>query len=95
MSKYEFLEIHIDESIIESSDLNKLPGIKIDHKLIVLMIIFKIYAKKLEEKYEQQLEQPLTYIFKKNKGVNEFLFDAKFDYWPLIWMFHSCQNIAK
>ena len=53
MSKYEFLEIHIDESIIESSDLNKLPGIKIDHKLIVLMIIFKIYAKKLEEKYQQ------------------------------------------
>lgn len=95
MSKYEFLEIHIDESIIESSDLNKLPGIKIDHKLIVLMIIFKIYAKKLEEKYEQQLEQPLTYIFKKNKGVNEFLFDAKFDYWLLIWMLHNCQNIAK
>ena len=53
MSKYEFLEIHIDESIIDSSDLNKLTGIKIDHKLIVLMIIFKIYAKKLEEKYEQ------------------------------------------
>ena len=53
MSKYKILEIHIDESIIESSDLNKLPRIKIDHKLIVLMIIFKIYAKKLEKKYEQ------------------------------------------
>ena len=53
MSKYKILEIHINESIIERSDLNKLPGIKIDNKLIVLMIIFKIYAKKLEKKYEQ------------------------------------------
>lgn len=30
MSKNEYLKIHIDESIIESSGFKKLPGIKID-----------------------------------------------------------------
>ena len=66
MSKNEYLKIHIDESIIESSGFKKLPGIKIDSKLIVLMMIFKIYAKKLTKHYDQQLEQPLTCILKKN-----------------------------
>ena len=79
----------IDESIIESSGLKKLPGIKIDSKLIVLMVMFKIYAKKLTKNYDQQFEQPLICILKKT-DVNEFLFsEAKFDYCSLIRILHS------
>ena len=48
-------------------------------------MFFKTYAKKLTENFEHQLQEPL----------HQFLFDAQFNYWSLIWMLHSRQNNKK
>ena len=49
------------------------------------MIMFKIYVKKLTENYGISF----------SKSLIKFLFDAQFNYYPLIWIFHSRQNNKK
>ena len=80
LSKDEPSEIHIGDSIIESSTCEKLLGIKIDSKLQKITNISSSIS--LHESSEK-------------KSFNECLFKAQFNYCPLISMLHSLQNNNK
>ena len=94
LSKDEFSEIHIRDSIIESSTCQKLLGIKIDSKLR-----FDDHIQDLCNKANIKLRAlaPATSYMnpQKRKVLMNAFFNAQFNYCPLIWMLHSRQNNNK
>ena len=91
LSKDESSEIHIGDSIIESSTCEKLLGIKIDSKLR-----FDDHIQDLCNKANRKLGAlarvtPYMNLQKIKFLINAF-FNAQFNYCPLIWMLHSRQN---
>ena len=94
LSKDESSEIHIGDSIIESSTCEKLLGIKIDSKLR-----FDDHIQDLCNKANRTLRAlaratPYMNLQKRKVLMNAF-FNAQFNYCPLIWMLHSRQNNNK
>ena len=94
LSKDESSEIHIGDSIIESSTCEKLLGIKIDSKLR-----FDDHIQDLCNKANRKLRAlaratPYMNLQKRKVLMNAF-FNAQFNYCPLIWMLHSRQNNNK
>ena len=94
LSKDESSEIHIGDSVIESSTCEKLLGIKIDSKLR-----FDDHIQNLCNKANRKLRAlaratPYMNPQKRKVLINAF-FNAKFGYCPLIWMLHSRQNNNK
>ena len=94
LSKNESSEIHIGDSIIESSTCEKLLGIKIDSKLR-----FDDHIQDLCNKANRKLRAlaratPYMNLQKRKILMNAF-FNAQFNYCPLIWMLHSRQNNNK
>ena len=94
LSKNESSEIHIGDSIIESSTCEKLLGIKIDSKLR-----FDDHIQDLCNKANRKLRAlaratPYMNLQKRKVLMNAF-FNAQFNYCPLIWMLHSRQNNNK
>ena len=89
--KDESSEIHIGDSIIESSTCEKLLGIKIDSK-----IRFDDHIQHLCNKANRKLRTlaratPCMSL-QKRKVLMKSFFNAQLDYCPLIWMLHSRQN---
>ena len=94
LSKNESSEIHIGDSIIESSTCEKLLGIKIDSKLRFDDHI-QDFCNKANRKL-RALARATPYInLQKRKVLMNAFFNAQFCYCPLIWMLHSCQNNNK
>ena len=94
LSKHESSEIHIGDSIVESSTCEKLLGIKIDSKLR-----FDDHIQDLCNKANRKLRAlaratPYMNLQKRKVLMNAF-FNAQFNYCPLIWMLHSHQNSNK
>ena len=92
--KDESSEIHIGNSIIESSICEKLLGNKIDSKLR-----FDVHIQDLCNKANRHLRAltratPYMNLQKRKVLMNAF-FNAQFNYCPLIWMLYSCQNNNK
>ena len=94
VSKDESSEIHIGDSVIESSNCEKLLDIKIDSKLR-----FDDHIQDLCNKANRKLRAlapatPYMNLQKRKVLMNAF-FNAQFNYCPLIWMLHSRQNNNK
>ena len=97
LSKYESSEIHIGDSIVESSTCEKLLAIKIDSKLC-----FDEHIQDLCNKANRKLRalaranpyKSLHNLQKRKVSMNTF-FNAQFNYCSLIWMLHSRQNNKK
>ena len=94
LSKDESSEIHIGDSIIESSTCEKLLGIKIDSKLR-----FDDHIQDLCNKANRKLRAlaratPYMNLQKRKVLMNAF-FNAQFSYCPLIWMSHRRQDNSK
>ena len=95
LSKDESSEIHIGDSIIESSTCEKLLGIKIDSKLR-----FDDHLQDLCNKSNRKLRRILAratpYMnLQKRKFLRNTFFNAQFNYCPLVLMLHSRQNNNK
>ena len=94
LSKDESSEIHIGDSIIESSTCQKLLGIKIDSKLR-----FDDHIPDLCNKANRKLRaltRATPYMNpQKGKVLMNAFFNAQFNYCPLIWMLDSSQNNNK
>ena len=82
LSKYEPSEIHIGDSLIESSICEKLLGIKIYSKLR-----FDYHIQDLCNKANRKLRAYMN--LQKRKVLMNAFFNAQFNYCPLIWMLHS------
>ena len=94
LGKDESSEIHIGDSIIESSTYEKLLDIKIDSKLR-----FDDHIQDLCNKANRKLRAlarrtPYMNLQKRKVLMNAF-FNAQFNYCPLIWMLYSRQNNNK
>ena len=94
LSNDEYSEIHIGDSIIESSICEKLLGVKIDSKLR-----FDDHIQDLCNKANRKLRAlapatPYMNLQKRKVLMNAF-FNAQFNCCPLIWMFHSRENNNK
>ena len=94
LRKDESSEIHIGDSIIESSTCEKLLGIKTDSKLRFDDHIQDL-CKKVNRKF-RALARGTPYMNLQNRKVlmNAF-YNAQFNYCPLIWMLHNHQNNNK
>ena len=94
LSKDESSEIHIGDSVIESSNCEKLLDIKIDSKLR-----FDDHIQDLCNKANRTLRalaRATPYMNpQKRKVLMNAFFNAQFNYCPLIWMLHSRQNNNK
>ena len=94
LSEDESSEIHIEDSIIESNTYEKLRGIKIDSKLR-----FDDHIQDLCNKANRKLRaltRATPYMnLQKRKVLMYAFFNAKFNYYPLIWMLHIRQNNNK
>ena len=88
LSKDEPSEIHIGDSLIESSICEKLLGIKIYSKLR-----FHDHIQDLYNKANRKLRAYMN--LQKRKVLMNAFFNAQFNYCPLIWMLHSRQNNNK
>ena len=88
LSKDESSEVHIGDSIIESSNCEKLLGIKIDSKLL-----FDDHIQDLCNKANRKLRalaRTTPYMnLQKTKVLMNAFFNAQFNYCPLIWMLHN------
>ena len=94
LSKNEFSEIHIGDSIIDSSTCKKLLGIKTDSKLCLDDHIHDLCNKKYRKL--QALAQATPYMnFQKRKYLMNAFFNAQFSYCPLIWMSRRRQDNSK
>ena len=94
LSKGESFEIHIGDSIVDSSTCEKLLGIKIDSKLC-----FNDHIQDLCNKANRKLRtlvQATPYMnLQKRKVLMNAFFNVQFNYCPLGWMLHSRQNNNK
>ena len=94
LSKDESSEIHIGDSIIESTTSEKLLDIKINSKLR-----FDDHNQDLCNKANRKLRalaQATPYMnLQKRKVLMNAFFNAQFNYCPLIWMLHRRQNNNK
>ena len=86
--KDESSEIHIGDSIIESSTCEKLLGIKNDSKLRFDDHIQDLCNKANRKLRALVLATPYMNPQKRKVFMNSF-FNAQFNYCPLIWMLHS------
>ena len=94
LSKDESSEIHIGDSIIESSTCEKLLAIKIDSKLRFDDHIQDLYNK--ADRKLRQLARATPYMnLQKRKVLMNVFFNAQFNCCLLIWMLHSRQNNNK
>ena len=94
LSKDESSEIHIGDSIIESSTCEKLLGIKIDSKLHFDDHIQDL-CNKANRKLRALARATLYMNLQQRKVLMNAFFNAQFNYCPLIWMLHSRQNNYK
>ena len=100
LSKDECSEIHIGDSIIESSTCGKLRS-KLEKKLskIDSKLRFDDHTQDLCNKANRKLRvlaRETAYIYlQKRKCLMNTFFNAQFNYCPLIWMLHSRQNSNK
>ena len=94
MSTKDTPKIQVGESLIETSNCEKLLGVNIDSKLT-----FDTHVNVLCRKANNKLRAlaratPYMNIEKKKLLMNSF-FNAQFNYCPLIWMLHSRSNNNK
>ena len=94
LTKDKSSEIHIGDSIIESSTCEKLLGIKIDSKLL-----FDDHIQDLCNKANRKLRAlaratPYMNRQKRKVLINAF-YNAPFNYCPLIWMLHVVRITIK
>ena len=95
LSKEESSEIHIGDSIIESSTCEKLLGIKIDSKLRFHDHIQDLYNKANRKLRTLRARATRYKNPQKRKVLMNTFFNAQFNYCPLIWILHSRQNNNK
>ena len=84
-------EIHVGDSVIESSTCEKLLGIKIDSKLRFDDHIQDLYNKANRKLRALARATPYMNLQKRKVLMNAF-FSAQFNYYLLIWMLNSRQN---
>ena len=94
LSKDESSEIHIGDSIIESSTCEKLLGIKTDSKLRLADHIQDLCNKANRKSQALARATPYMNLQKRRVLLNAF-FNTQFNYCPLIWMLNSRQNNNK
>ena len=84
-------QMQIGKSLIESTNCEKLPGVKSDSKLSFDKHI-KTICKKASSKLRALARvTPYMTIKKENVLMNSF-FSSQFNYCPLVWMYHSGRN---
>ena len=86
-------KIQIGESLIESTNCEKLLGVKIDSKHSFDKQI-KAICKNANKLRAVARVSPYIAIEKKKVPMNSF-FDSQFNYCPLVWMCHCCRNNTK
>ena len=91
MSTDQTVNFQFGGSLIERSDCEKMLGVKIDYKLN-----FDEYVKTLYSKANNKLRalaRTTSYMsVEKKKILMNSLFNAQFNYCPLVWMLHSRRN---
>ena len=86
--------IKIGNSLIKRSNCEKLLGVKIDTKLTFADYINNLYIKSNSKLGPQERVTPYMGLAKKKLLMN-CVFAAQFNYFPLIWTFHSRRNNNK
>ena len=90
-STNEKAKINIGEFSIENSDCEKLLGVKIDHKLTFDCHVSGMCKKANRKTNALARIAPFININKRRVLMNSF-FRSQFNYFPLIWMYHSWTN---
>ena len=94
LSTNELAQIQIGESLIKSTNCEKLLGVKIDSKILFDKHI-KTICKKASNKL-RALARVISYMaIEKKKVLMNTFFDSQFNYCPVVWMCHSHRNNTK
>ena len=87
----ETAEIQIEESLIESTNYEKLLGVKIDSKLSFDKHI-KMICKKESDKLRALTRVTPYMVIENKKGFINSFFHSQLNHCPLVWVCHSCRN---
>ena len=91
LSTNEPAQMQIGKSPIESTNYEKLPGVKIDSKLSFNKHI-KTICKKASNKLRALARVTPYMTIKKEKVLMNSFFNSQFNYCPLVWLYHSRRN---
>ena len=88
------VNIKVEHFDIKNSDIEKLLGVKFDHKLTFNSHISEFCKKASKKVHKLARLTPHINTSKRFVIINAF-FKSQFSYWPLVWMCHSRGNHSK